>query len=121
MQSRSGRCLSAALLGLTLSGAAHAGPVEQLIQVVMHPSDPNVLAVRYANGGGGLFVSTDGAKTWKLDCGAAMFGAMRRGVRIDRHAAYRIDHAGRGRGVVRVIVMMRVIGVRHGDRLQWIP
>lgn len=39
----------------------------------MHPGDPNVMAVRYENGGGGALITTDGGKTWKLLCNALLF------------------------------------------------
>ena len=29
----------------------HAGPVEQLVQVAFHPTDPDVMVVRYIYGG----------------------------------------------------------------------
>ncbi len=48
---------------------------------------------------------------------AAQRVAVLRGVRIDRHAAYRIEDAGIGRGMrVPVVgaVLMMVVCVRHG-------
>jgi hypothetical protein len=63
----------ALFIALQFPDVAHAGPVEQLVQLVMHPTDPNVMAVRYMNGGDGAFVTTDGGKNWKLLCDAALF------------------------------------------------
>lgn len=65
--------LLAPLMALQFPKLAHAGPVEQLVQLAMHPSDSNVMAVRYINGGGGAFVTTDKGATWKLLCDASMF------------------------------------------------
>ena len=64
----------APFLALQLPDAARAGPVEQLIQFVMHPTDPTRMVVRYFNGGDGAFVTTDGGKNWKLLCDALLFG-----------------------------------------------
>ena len=63
----------ALFLALQFPDVAHAGPVEQLVQLVMHPTDPNVMAVRYVNGSDGIFVTADGGKSWKLLCDAALF------------------------------------------------
>jgi hypothetical protein len=49
-----------------------AGPVEQLVQVALHPSDPNVILLRYVYGGDGLLLTRDGGKSWQLAC-ASMF------------------------------------------------
>jgi hypothetical protein len=61
------------LLSLPFADVAHAGPVEQLVQLVMHPTDPKVMAVRYMNGGDGIFLTHDGGKSWSLLCDAALF------------------------------------------------
>jgi hypothetical protein len=54
-------------LALTLlTTTAHAGPVERLSGIAMHPSDPNKLALGYANGLGGLFVSSDGGRSFRI-------------------------------------------------------
>ena len=55
-------------LVLTLSGVAHAGPVEALVQVALHPKDPNVMVLRYEFGGEGIFVTQDGGKSWSYVC-----------------------------------------------------
>jgi hypothetical protein len=50
---------------------AQAGPVEQFVQVLWHDAQPERLAVRYENAGGGLLVSNDGGRTFALLCAAA--------------------------------------------------
>jgi MYXO-CTERM domain-containing protein len=60
--------LSCIALPALLPAPAGAGPVEQLVQVAMHPSDPQTLLLRYKFGGEGLFVSHDGGMTWGLVC-----------------------------------------------------
>src|SRR5688572_25640837 len=60
-------------LGLGLAPSPSlAGPVERLAQVLLHPAHPELIAVRYENGGGGLVVSRDGGRSFRLLCGAAM-------------------------------------------------
>jgi hypothetical protein len=61
------------LLALAFPKAAHAGPVEQLTQLALDPSNPKRMVVRYYNGGDGEFVTTDGGKTWKLLCDSLLF------------------------------------------------
>ncbi|HMI94085.1 MAG TPA: hypothetical protein VK509_22080, partial [Polyangiales bacterium] len=53
---------------LTFASAAKAGPVEQLVQVSLHPKDPKVLALRHEYGGEGLFISRDSGKSWGYVC-----------------------------------------------------
>jgi hypothetical protein len=66
---RSAATLAAFCLGfLALASRAAAGPVEQLVQVAMHPSDPNMMLVRYIHGGDGMLRTRDGGKTWQLAC-----------------------------------------------------
>jgi hypothetical protein len=77
MRFASVRWLLAAGLSLGFPTVAHAGPVEQMVQAAMHPTDPNVMAVRYINGGGGVFITRDGGKNWGLVCGAVLFGSIR--------------------------------------------
>lgn len=60
----------AVLLGAT--NAAQAGPVERLAQLAINPSNPNVLVLRYANGGGGLLYSSDAGRTFAMTCTAAI-------------------------------------------------
>lgn len=64
-------CVAAVGLGLAPAPAS-AGPVERLAQVLLHPAHPEVIAVRYENGGGGLVVSRDQGLSFQLLCGAAM-------------------------------------------------
>ena len=73
--------LRASAIALLVAGAAHAGPVEQLLQFAQHPTDPNVMMLRYQNGGDGFFRSDDGGETWRLLCNDAIDPAMRSGGR----------------------------------------
>lgn len=61
--------LAAALLP---SGVAHAsGPTERMLQALLHPSDPNVIVVRYGVPSGasdGFLFSHDGGATFKAAC-----------------------------------------------------
>jgi hypothetical protein len=63
--SRSCLSLGALALGLVPS-AAIAGPPELLTGVVVHPTDPDVIVLRYENVLGGLFYSGDGATTFRI-------------------------------------------------------
>ena len=56
------------LCWLALPNPAAAGPVEQLVQVALHPSDPDTILLRYKFGGEGLFVSHDAGASWGLVC-----------------------------------------------------
>jgi MYXO-CTERM domain-containing protein len=61
----------ACVLMLSLSAwtdVAHAGPVEQLVQVAMHPTNPKVIVIRYEYGGEGIFVTEDGGQDWSYVC-----------------------------------------------------
>jgi len=59
-------------LVLQLPSPAHAGPVELLTQLTLHPSNPDVMVVRYSNGGDGLLFSEDGGSSWKMLCVSAI-------------------------------------------------
>jgi hypothetical protein len=69
-------CVRAAAFACALllpSGAAHAsGAVERLLQILTHPSDPNVIVVRYGPPdyrlSNGLLFSKDGGNTFKAAC-----------------------------------------------------
>lgn len=61
-------CAALSLCWLALPNPAAAGPVEQLVQVALHPSDPDTILLRYKFGGEGLFVSHDAGATWGLVC-----------------------------------------------------
>ena len=63
---------------LQLPGRASAGPVEQLAQVALHPTDPNVMVLRYMNGGDGLLYSDDAGASFKLICLSAIDPMLRR-------------------------------------------
>jgi hypothetical protein len=63
----------APFLALLVPEVARAGRVEEFVQVAVHPSDANVMTVRYAYGGDGSIVTTDGGKSWKMLCNAAVF------------------------------------------------
>ena len=64
---------------LQLPGTANAGPVEQLTQITLHPSDPDIMVVRYINGGDGMLFSRDGGMSWKLLCLSAINPMLNRG------------------------------------------
>jgi hypothetical protein len=53
---------------------AEASSAEQLIQVVVHPSDPQTMVLRFLYGGDGLLYSRDGGASFSLLCGS-MVGA----------------------------------------------
>jgi hypothetical protein len=55
---------------LAFSGAAFAGPPEELTSLAFHPSNPDVMALRFVQGGDGLFVTRDGGESWGLLCRA---------------------------------------------------
>ena len=73
-----------AVLGLFALMLAHhpsvvrAGPVEQLIQLDLHPANPDVMVLRYENGGDGLLYSRDGGKTFRMLCASAIDSMLRR-------------------------------------------
>ena len=56
----------------TVSSTVRAGPLEQFGQVLIHPAQPQRIAVRYENNGGGLIWSDDGGETFALSCGGAI-------------------------------------------------
>ncbi len=51
--------------GLTPANAL-AGPPEVLREVVVHPTDPSVMILRYENVLGGVFYSADGGRTFRI-------------------------------------------------------
>src|SRR5262245_45798440 len=65
-----------AVLGLPPPAAA--GPVEQMVQVAMHPTDPDTMLVRYINGGDGVLRTHDSGRSWRLACDAMLFGPQSR-------------------------------------------
>lgn len=60
------------------STPAAAGDPETFLQILVHPTDPDSLVVRYGEGTTGLFFSSDRGKSWKVIC-SAMFGPDVRG------------------------------------------
>jgi hypothetical protein len=58
----------AALLLALGASPASAGPVEALNGVFINPKNPKSLALRYLNGGGGMLLSDDGGKSFRLLC-----------------------------------------------------
>ncbi|HET6334395.1 MAG TPA: hypothetical protein VFG30_14325 [Polyangiales bacterium] len=63
-----------ALVALCTGSRAHAGPVEQMVELAYPPGKSDSMLVRYLNGGGGLFLSTDAGKSWSLQCNTAFLG-----------------------------------------------
>jgi hypothetical protein len=59
-------------VGLGHAAAAHAGPVEQFMQLALNPNAPDTMLLRYENGGDGVFYTRDGGKTWSLSCATAI-------------------------------------------------
>jgi BNR/Asp-box repeat len=61
------------LLCWAVGDVAHAsGPVERLVQVLLHPSDPNVIVVRWGVASDGYLYSRDGGKTFAALCSTAI-------------------------------------------------
>ena len=71
--------LTLARMGLGLLGAcagslalpqdaAASGPVERMVQLLSHPSDPNVLVVRYGVASEGYLYSRDGGRSFRAIC-----------------------------------------------------
>ena len=55
----------------TFAAPAHAGPVELFRNTQQNPTAPDQLVAAYIYGGGGLFVSNDGGKSFGLMCSGA--------------------------------------------------
>ena len=66
--------ISSAML---LATGAAAAPVERFIEIGIHPGDPEVMVLRYENGGGGLLYSNDAGRTFRLLCTSAIDPSMR--------------------------------------------
>jgi MYXO-CTERM domain-containing protein len=66
-----------AVLEPALVEPAHAGPVEQMVQLALHPSNPDVMVVRYVWGGDGMLFTRDGGKSWQLVCDSLLFDPVR--------------------------------------------
>ena len=77
-------CSRAGLLALAIGSAsvvgglgapdiAHAsGPVERMVQVLLHPTDPKVVVVRWGAASEGYLFSRDGGHTFKAMCSAVI-------------------------------------------------
>jgi photosystem II stability/assembly factor-like uncharacterized protein len=65
-------CILMLATALSWTSRVEAGPIEQLVQVAMHPSNSDSIVLRYVNGGGGFFYTADGGRNWKLLCNAAV-------------------------------------------------
>ncbi|HET6338999.1 MAG TPA: hypothetical protein VFG30_37525 [Polyangiales bacterium] len=59
-------------LSLLVASVAHAGPVERMADIAVHPSKPDVMVLRYVNGGTGLLYTTDGGQNFRLLCASAI-------------------------------------------------
>lgn len=57
---------------LGLQQVVHAGPVERLVQVAFHPTDPKTYVLSYAEAGGGLLVTHDGGASFQVTCTSAI-------------------------------------------------
>jgi hypothetical protein len=64
--------LAAFLSVFTTHPARASGPVERLLQLLVHPSQPELLVVRYGAGAGshGYLFSRDGGRSFRLACSA---------------------------------------------------
>jgi hypothetical protein len=71
-QHRTILCL-ALFSALELPGVVRAGPPELVVQLATQPTNPGVMGVVYENGGGGILVTTDAGKSWKLLCYSLLF------------------------------------------------
>ena len=61
------------------TGVAHAGPVEQLIELTFQPGAPDTMTLRYQNGGDGMFYSRDGGSSFALACTSLIDPTLTRG------------------------------------------
>jgi hypothetical protein len=51
---------------------AQAGPVEELAQLAVHPSDPDRMVLRFEYSGDGLLYTSDGGETFSFVCGSSV-------------------------------------------------
>lgn len=67
-RTRSARLLAAYALCavLLITGSARADPVEFLRALILHPTDPRVMVLRYESGFGGLLISRDGGHSFAM-------------------------------------------------------
>jgi hypothetical protein len=60
-------------LSFAAGDVAHAsGPVERVVQVLLHPNDPNIVVVRWGVASEGFLFSRDGGKTFAAFCSEAI-------------------------------------------------
>lgn len=65
---RQGFWLSTLICTLVTPAIAWAGPTEEFKQLALHPTRPEIMALRYSEGNGGLFMTEDSGMTWKMMC-----------------------------------------------------
>jgi len=73
-------CLAAAAACLLTVPARASGPVERMLQSLAHPTDANVIIVRYGVPTGpsnGFVFSSDGGKTFKAGCSSMIAPSLR--------------------------------------------
>jgi hypothetical protein len=58
-----------------IASPVQASPLEELVQLAVHPDVPDLIVARYENGGDGLLVSRDGGRTFQLVCAALVDAA----------------------------------------------
>ena len=74
---RLGAWVFALTTSFLVTSPAAAGPVERLFQLSLHPTDPARMVVTYEYGGGGLLLSADSGRTFKLVCTSMMEASLR--------------------------------------------
>lgn len=88
----------ASSLGLALfgiCGAAQAsGPVERMVQLLQHPTEPNTLVVRFGLAAEGYLYSTDGGRTFRATCSRAVDPSATEDQPFDDLSGARIPGAG---------------------------
>jgi len=70
------------VVALIVSGqtaTVRAGPVERFVQVLIHDAQPDRIGLRYEHSGGGVILSSDRGKTFRLRCAAAIADDLRPG------------------------------------------
>ncbi len=75
-------------LALGIASGVRAGPLEELDQLAVAPTDPDRMVLRYLHGGEGLVFSRDGGASWRALCadGIRPAGSMAPPVRLGRIA-----------------------------------
>jgi hypothetical protein len=58
---------------LQIEEGARAHDLEHLAQAALHPRDPNMMVLRFVQGGDGLFYTDDGGASWRLLCKSAIY------------------------------------------------